>query len=141
MEFGEFLPRQTEYESVADEGVTETTVEAAAVQSDAEVIIDPPDAAEDADGHQVVVEGSATITVTVTSPDGSREKVYRVVLNEAGPSASCLGGAIAVGFSLVVYERDSIEDLDAAPRTGTSRPSTRSTAAHGCPTSSERRSS
>ena len=111
VEFGEFLPRQTEYEGVAEEGVTKTTVEAAAVQSDAEVIIDPP-AAEDADGHEVAVEGSATITVTVTSPDGSREKVYRVVLSEAGPSASCLGGAIAVGFSLVVYEGGSIEDLD-----------------------------
>ena len=112
VEFGEFLPRQTEYEGVADEGVTKTTVEAVAVQSDAEVTIEPPDAAEDADGHQVAVEGSATITVTVTSPDGSRETVYRVALREAGPSASCLGGTIAVGFSLVVYEGGSIEDLD-----------------------------
>ena len=42
----------------------------------------------DADGHQVTVEDGAGITVTVTSPDGSREKAYRVALSEAGPSWS-----------------------------------------------------
>ena len=77
------------------------------------VDIDPPDADEDTDGHQVAVGGGAEITVTVTSANGSRMQVYRVALGEAGPSAACLGGAIAVGFSLVVYEGGSIEDLGA----------------------------
>ena len=122
-----------------DDGVTETTVEAPRLRSDASVVdIDPPDADEDADGDQVAVGGGAEITVTVTSPDGSRMQVYRVALSEAGPSAACLRGAIAVGFSLVVYEGGSIEDLGACARAATSRPSTRSTAASGCPTSSER---
>ena len=113
VDIGEFDSRRRQYEAVLTDGLTETTVEAVAVQSTAEVAIDPPDADEEADGDQVAVEGGAEITVTVTSPDGSREKVYRVALSEAGPSASCLRGAIAVGFSLVVYEGGSIEDLDA----------------------------
>ena len=113
VDIGEFDRNHTDYEAVLTDGLAETTVEAVAVQSGAEVAIDPPDADEEADGDQVVVEGGAEITVTVTSPDGSREKVYRVVLSEAEPSASCLRGAIAVGFSLVVYEGGSIEDLDA----------------------------
>ena len=50
----------------------------------------------------------------MTSADGSRERVYRVRLAEAveaGPSASCLRGAVSVGFSLVVYEGGSVDDL------------------------------
>ena len=133
----EFDRNHTDYEAVLTDGLAETTVEAVAVQSGAEVAIDPPDADEDADGELVTVGGGTEITVTVTSPDGSREKVYRVALAEAGPSASCLNGAIAVGFSLVVYEGGSVEDLDACARSRTSRPRTRSTAASGCPTSSE----
>ena len=80
VQFGEFDPGLREYEGVADEGVTETTVEAEAVQSGAEVAIDPPDADEAADGHQLALGGVEAITVTVTSADGSRTKVYRVRL-------------------------------------------------------------
>ena len=36
-----------------------------------------------------------------------------IVLRAAGPSADCLRGAVAVGFSLVVYEGGSIEALQA----------------------------
>ena len=75
-----------------------------------------------ADDYQVALEDLGEITVTVTSADGSRERVYRVRLGEeeaaeaapegaAGPVASCLRGDIAVGFSLVVYAGGSIEDL------------------------------
>ena len=116
VDIGEFDRNHTDYEAVLTDGLAETTVEAVAVQSGAEVAIDPPDADEDVDGDQVTVDGGTEITVTVTSPDGSREKVYRVALAEAGPSASCLNGAIAVGFSLVVYEGGSVEDLDACAR-------------------------
>ena len=54
------------------------------------------------------------ISIAVTSPDGSRERVYRLVLGHeeaAGTPASCLCGDVSVGFSLVVYAGGSTEDL------------------------------
>ena len=117
VEFGEFLSRRTEYEGVADGGVTETTVEAVAVQSGAEVAIDPPDADEATDGHQLVLGGVEAITVTVTSADGSRTKDYLVRFGDAAeaeqPVVACLRGAVGIGFSLVVYEGGSVDDLGA----------------------------
>ena len=113
VEFGEFASDRPEYEGVVDDGVTTTTVAAEATQNDADVAIDPPDADEETAGYQVAVGGGAEITVTVTSADGSRMKTYRVAFGEAGPSATCLRGAIAVGFSPVVYEGGSLEDLAA----------------------------
>ena len=113
VDIGEFDPGRTEYEAVVADEVTETTVEAAAMQRRTDVAIDPPDADVEADGHQVALQDLGEITVTVTSADGSRTKTYRVRLGEeeaAGP-ASCLRGDIAVGFSLVVYAGGSIEDL------------------------------
>ena len=121
--FGEFDPGRTDYEAVVADGVTATTVEAEAMQRRTDVAIDPPDAdGDDANGHQVAFQDLGEITVTVTSADGSRERVYRVRLGEeeaaepapeeaAGPVASCLRGDVAVGFSLVVYAGGSIEDL------------------------------
>ena len=79
VDFGEFSGRQPEYEGIVNEDATATTVEAQAVQSGAEVAIDPPDAA-DANGHQVELEGVEEITVTVTSADARRTKVYRVYI-------------------------------------------------------------
>ena len=111
VDIGEFDPGRPDYEAVVADGVTETTVEAGAMQPRTDVAIDPPDADGEADGHQVALQDLGEITVTVTSADGSRTKTYRVRLGEAGPSASCLRGAIAEGFSLVVYAGGSIEDL------------------------------
>ena len=130
VDIGEFSSSNTEYEGVVSEGVTETTVEAEAMQRRTTVAIDPPDADVEADGHHVALQDLGEITVTVTSADGSRERVYRVRLGEeeaaepapeeaaepapeeaAGPVASCLRGDVAVGFSLVVYAGGSIEDL------------------------------
>ena len=111
VDIGEFDARRTDYEGAAGEGVTQTTVVAAALQRRTTVVIDPPDAAPNTEGHQVALSGTSEITVTVTSQDGSRTRVYRVRLGEAGPSASCLRGAIAEGFSLVVYEGGSVGDL------------------------------
>ena len=57
------------------------------------------------------------ITVTVTSADGSRTKVYRVQFPETGwdpardPWPHCLRGAVSEGFSLVVYEGGSVAEL------------------------------
>ena len=69
----------------------------------------------------MALDGLEEVTVTVTSADTSRTKVYRVRLGQeeaAGPAleeaagpASCLRGAVNVGFSLVVYAGGSIEDL------------------------------
>ena len=58
------------------EGVTETDRRRPeAMQRRTDVDIDPPDAdGDDANGHQVALEGVEEITVTVTSADGSRER-------------------------------------------------------------------
>ena len=114
---GEFDPGRTEYEAVVANGVTETTVEAAAVQDDAVVDIAPADADGEADGHQVALQDLGEITVTVTSQDGSRKKTYRVRFPETAwdpardPWPHCLRGAVSEGFSLVVYEGGSVEEL------------------------------
>ena len=117
VDIGEFLPRRTDYEGDIVEGVTETTVEAATVQRGTDVHIDPPDADEEADGHQVAFQDLSEITVAVTSADGSREKVYRVSFPEVAwdpardPWPHCLRGAVSEGLSLAVYEGGSLEEL------------------------------
>ena len=116
VEIGEFAPGRPEYEAVVADGVTETRVEAGATQGDATVVIEPADADEVAEGHQVVLEDVSEITVTVTSADGSRTKVYRVRLGDTGeqqPAPVCLGGVVNVGFSLVVSGGGSVEELEA----------------------------
>ena len=122
VDIGEFSSSNTEYEAVVGEGVTETTVEASTVQQRAAVTIDPDDADDtEANGYQVALEGLAEITVTVTSADDSRRRTYRVVLEDPEPEATpeptpepwthCLRGAVSEGFSLVVYEGGSVEEL------------------------------
>ena len=79
LDIGEFKASQTDYTATLGNGATQTTVEAAAVQRRARVATTPDDAdGDDANGHQVALEGAAEITVTVTSADGSRTRVYRV---------------------------------------------------------------
>ena len=114
VEIGEFSRSQAEYEGVAADGATQTTVEARPAQSRARVVIDPLDADEVADGHQVALDGLEEITVTVTSPDESRMRVYRVRIGGAAEqlaAPACLSGSIAVGFSLVISAAGSVEDL------------------------------
>ena len=117
VDIGEFSSSNTEYEAVVSEGVTATTVEAEAMQRRTDVAIDPPDADTEVDGHQVALQDLGEITVTVTSQDGSRMKVYRVQFPETGwdPARDawphCLRGAVSEGFSLVVYEGGSVEEL------------------------------
>ena len=117
VDFGEFDPGQTEYEGTAGEGVTETTVTAEALQRRTSIVIDPPDADVEADGHQVALEGLTEITATVTSADGSREKVYRVSFPGVAwdpardPWPHCLRGAVSEGFSLVVFEGGTFDEL------------------------------
>ena len=123
VDFGEFSPGQPEYEGIVNEDATATTVEAQAVQSGARVVIAPDDSDEVTDGYQVALDDLDEITVTVTSADASRTKVYRVRIGGAADAGeadateateaatACLRGAVAVGSSPVVYEGGSIEDL------------------------------
>ena len=74
VDIGEFDPGRPDYEAVVADGVTETTVEAVAMQRRTDVAIDPPDADVEADGHQVALQDLGEITVTVTSADGSRRR-------------------------------------------------------------------
>ena len=89
VEFGEFDGHQTEYVGLAAAGVTETTVEAHAEQPGATVVIEPADANSEPDnGHQVDVTNGAEVTVTVTSADGSRTRVYRVEIAPPPPTVT-----------------------------------------------------
>ena len=118
VDIGEFDPGRRDYEAVVAEGVTETVVTAEAMQPRTDVAIDQPDAdGDDADGYQVALQDLGEITVTVTSANGSRKKTYRVQFPETGwdpardPWPHCLRGPVSEGFSLVVYEGGSVEEL------------------------------
>ena len=118
VDIGEFDPGRTDYEGAVNEGVSETVVEAEAMQRRTDVAIDPPDAdGDDANGRQVALQDLGEITVTVTSQDGSRRKTYRVQFPEPGwdpardPWPHCLRGAVSEGLSLVVFEGGSVEEL------------------------------
>ena len=117
VDIGEFSSSQTEYEAVVADGVTETTVEAETVQSAATVAIAPADSDEDIDGYQAALDGLEEVTITVTSADESRTKVYRARFGDAAgeeqSDAACLLGAVNTGLSLVVYGGGSVEDLEA----------------------------
>ena len=115
VDIGEFSSRTEEYAGVLADGVTETTVAAEATQRRASVSIEPPDANQVAEGHQVAIEDVSEITVTVTSADGSRTKDYLVRFGDAAeaeqPVVACLRGAVTVGFSLLIYGGGSVDDL------------------------------
>ena len=114
IDIGEFDRNRIDYEATPGAGATETTVAAEAMQRRTDVVVDPPDAdGDDTNGHQVALQDISEVTVTVTSADGSRKKVYRVALGGAAeePWPHCLLGDVATGFSLVVYEGGSVEEL------------------------------
>ena len=123
VDIGDFDPARTDYEGVIAGGVTETTVTAEAVQRRTDVAVAPPDADAASDGHQVSLEGLEAITVTVTSADGTRTKVYRVgferdeplllapgwnSLRWTGPDGAPIAEALAAaGDVLAVYAWDA----------------------------------
>ncbi|MCY3880676.1 MAG: aryl-sulfate sulfotransferase [Chloroflexi bacterium] len=107
VDIGEFDPATNAYEGVVAENVTETTVEAVAAQRGATVVVEPLDAG----GHQVTLARVKEVTVTVFSADGSRMRVYRVTLPAPAEEGACLRGAVAEGFSLVVYKGGSLDEL------------------------------
>ncbi len=117
VDFGEFSPLRHDYASETIPHGNIVTVTATPAQDGASVQIEPPDHDGDPEnGHHLRLLPGLEITVTVTSPDGSRMRVYRVALGEeeeTGPGPDCLRGAVGVGFSLVVYEGGSVEELEA----------------------------
>ena len=133
VDFGEFSGSQTEYQGVASEGATETTLAASPAQRRATVVVEPADRDVVAEGHQAAVADGTEVTVTVKSADESRARVYRVRLGDAAEeesaaeasaaeasaaeaseqqsAAACLRGAVAAGFSLVVSAGGSVDEL------------------------------
>ena len=118
VEIGEFDPGRPDYEAVVADGVTETTVEAVALQRRTSVSIDPSDTdGDDTNGYQIALAGVEEVTVTVSSADASRTKLYRVRFAAAAwdpardPWPHCLRGAVSEGFSLVVFAGGSVDDL------------------------------
>ena len=79
VDIGEFSPAVANYSGVVEAGVRRTIVKARAAQPGAKVAIAPGDSRHW--GHQVRVFNGAEVTVTVTSPDGSRSRVYRVQIS------------------------------------------------------------
>ena len=148
VDIGEFDPGRTDYEGSVGEGVTETVVTAEAMQRRTDVAIDPPDAdGDDANGHQVALAGLAEITVTVTSADGSRKKVYRVQFPETGGIRPAIPGRTACaarsprGSASSSTRGAASRSWSAARRAGASWPSTPCTRARTSPTSSGRQTS
>ncbi len=119
--FGEFSPLWYSYASDTIPNGDIATLTATPAQPRASLLIDPPDHdGYDANGYHVRLLPGLEITITVTSEDGSRERVYRLLLGEEeadGPAPDCLRGAVAVGFSLVVYEGGTAEELVACALT------------------------
>ena len=121
VEVGEFSPRKTEYAGVPGESVTETTVEAEAMQRRTTVVIEPADNDGDSEnGYQVALAGVGEITARVTSADGSRKQVYRVALG-AGPEPAAPAGLtldLRAGGDLIAKWARTCCDSPAAPWAG-----------------------
>ena len=95
--------------AVADAGIEQVTVDAAAAQPDAcGVEISPPDADGDAsNGHQVdLVGGETVVSVSVTSPDGSVVRVYTLAVGWAALSGDAALGGLAVAGAALEEEFD-----------------------------------
>ena len=125
VDIGEFSPRRYDYASDTIPNGNIATLTATRAQPGASLQIEPADHDGDAaNGYHVRLLPGLEITITVTSEDGSRERVYRLLLGQqeaagpaqeeaAGPAPDCLRGAVTVGFSLVVYAGGSVGDLEA----------------------------
>ena len=110
VDIGEFIPTRSDYEGIARPGVAESTVDPHRAQPRARVVIAPPDSDRFTTGHQVPIADGAEVTVTVTSPDRSRTRTYRVRIDQE-PLPACLQGAVSVGVNLVSYEGGTVREL------------------------------
>ena len=148
VDIGEFDPAGPEYEAVVATASRRRRSTAEAMQRRTDVAIDPPDAdGDDANGHQVALQDLGEITITVTSQDGSRKKVYRVQFPETGwdpardPWPHCLRGAISRGSASSSTRVAASRSWSVARRAGASWPSTPCMRARTPPTSSGRQTS
>ena len=129
VDLGEFSPDRRVYTGILSEGARETVIDASAVQSRAKVEILPIDVDGDPEnGHRAAVDDGAEVTVTVTSVDGSRRRVYRVLIEAPAPPVppappappapgdDCLRGLVDARFSIVTYEGGSVADLEVCAR-------------------------
>ena len=110
IDIGEFSPATLEYAAVAPAGVARTIVDPHTQQPGTRVDIVSTRAGTRTSGHHVTIGDGVEVTVTVTSTDGTRERVYRVSI-APGPEASCLQGAVDVGVSLLTYAGGSVGEL------------------------------
>ena len=148
VDIGEFDPGRPEYEAVVADGVTETTVEAEAMQRRTDVDIDPPDA----DGDEATATRLPSRT-SARSPSPSPRKTA------AGARSTACGSPRQGGIRPAIPGRTACaapsprasassstrgaasRSWSAARRAGASWPSTPCTRASTSPTSSERRAS
>ena len=105
---GKFWPWRKSYAPILLGGLTDTTVEATAFQEEATVTPAPADIDSDPEnGHQADVADKHEISITVTSPDGSRTRVYRVSMRY------CLSDLADAGLSDVTFSGGSLDELSA----------------------------
>ena len=93
VEFGDFSPRRYDYVSDTIPDGNISTLTAVPTQPGASLRIEPADHDGDpANGHHLRLLPGREVTVTVTSPDGSRMRVYRITIEpgvrevELGPT-------------------------------------------------------
>ena len=109
----EFSPNRFEYTATAVQEVSLTTVTVEASQEAATVAIEPVDADGDLEnGNQVNLGAETTITIAVTSEDGSRTTTYRVQISKP----TCLEGLSEARLSQVSFVGGSVSDLEACAR-------------------------
>ena len=112
IDIGEFSPERYEYTGILSGGAGKTVIEASAAHPGARVAIVPTDVDGDLENrHQAAVDAGTEVTVTVTSEDGTRTRVYRVLIEVR----ECLDG-LADEFGLVTYEGGAIDALEACAR-------------------------
>ena len=120
VDIGEFSPLREEYVSETIPHGNIATLRAVPAREGASLAIEPADHdGDESNGYQLRLLPGLAITITVTSPDGSRERVYRLLLGgeEADQAAgSCLRGEVSQGFSLLLHGGGSLEALDACAR-------------------------
>ncbi len=113
IEIDEFSPGRRTYNALAETAATVTTIEANAAQEAATVIIEPSDTDGDTEnGQQVSLDAETTITITVTSEDGSRTTTYRVQISKP----PCLEGLSEERLSEVSFVGGSVSELEACAR-------------------------
>ena len=120
VDFGEFSPLRYDYASDTIPHGNIATLTATPAQPGASVEMGPTDHDGDpANGLQVRLIPGREITVTVASPDGSRMRVYRLLLGDeeaAGPARDCLRNLGDERFSPVAYEGGSMGEIEACAR-------------------------